>query len=302
MPKKDDKVRLILNLKNLNSFAAYHHFKMETIQHILQMITPNCWMASIDLKDAYYSVKFHPSFQRYLKFKFQGNIYAYTVYPNGLSSCPRQFTKLLNPPISLLRSRGHILSSYIDDIYIQSGTYNGYINTVPSTFQEFDSLGFVIHPEKSGFIPKQRMQYLSFILDSTSMRNTLPNIRKQQLKDCLSLICAHSNNVCIRDVAKAVEYMVSSLPAFPFGGIYYRKLENENINALKSANGNFYATMAVTAPALAELKWWLNNVDKSYGFIRISPPEYLMLHPLVGGSIKQCYHKWKVHSLFYKNT
>ena len=118
VPKKDDKVRLILNLKKLNSFVAYHHFKMETIQHILHMITPNCWMASIDLKDAYYSVKVHPSFQRYLKFKFQGNLYAYTVYPNGLASCPRQFTKLLKPPISLLRSRGHILSSYIDDIYI----------------------------------------------------------------------------------------------------------------------------------------------------------------------------------------
>jgi len=100
------------------------------------------------------------------------------------------------------------------------------------------------------------------------------------------LICFHPSNVCIRDVAKAVGYMVSSLPAGPFGGIYYRKLENEKINALKSANGNFDATMAVTAPALAELKWWLNNVDKSYGFIGLSPPEVtstLMLHPSVGG-------------------
>ena len=138
-----------------------------------------------------------------------------------------------------------------------------------STFQEFDSLGIVIHQEKSEFIPQQRIQYLGFILDSTSMRI----IRKQKLKDCLSLICAHPSNVRIRDVAKAVGYMVSLLPAVPFGGIYYRKLENEKINALKSANGNFDATMAVTAPALAELKWWINNVDKSYGYIRLSPPD-----------------------------
>ena len=121
---------------------------------------------------------------------------------------------------------------------------------------------------------------------------------KRKLKDCPSLICVHPSNVCIRDVAKAVGYMVSSLPVGPFGGIYYRKLENEKINALKSANGNFDATMAVTAPALEELKWWQNNVDKSYGFIGISPPKVtstLMLHPSVGGgSIKQCYHKWKV--------
>ena len=147
---------------------------METIQHILSMITPNCWMASIDLKDVYCSLKVHPSFQRYPKFKFQGNLYAYAVYPNGLASCQWQFTKLLKPHISLLTSRGHILSSYIEDTYIQSYTYNSCIDTVLSTFQEFDSLGLVIHPEKSEFIPKQRIQYLGFILDSTSMRITLP--------------------------------------------------------------------------------------------------------------------------------
>ena len=162
VPKKDDKVRLILNLKKQNLFVAYHHFKMETSQHKLSMITPNCWMASIDLKDAYCSVKVHPSFQRYLKFTCQGNLYAYTVYPNGLASCLQQFTKLFKPPISLLRSHGHILSSYIDDIYSQSDTYNGCIDTVLSTFQEFDSLGFVIHPEKSEFILKQRIQYLQY--------------------------------------------------------------------------------------------------------------------------------------------
>ena len=87
VPKKDGKIRLILNLKQLNSFVAYHHFKMETIQSILAMITLNCWMASIDLNDAYYSVRIHPSCQRYLKFCYEGSLYAYTAYPNGLASC-----------------------------------------------------------------------------------------------------------------------------------------------------------------------------------------------------------------------
>ena len=123
VPKKDGKIRIILNLKQLKSFVAYHHFKMETIQSILAMITPNCWMASIDLKDAYYSVRVHPSCQRYLKFCYEGSLYAYTAYPNGFASCPRQFTKLLKPPVAELRSQGHIIASYIDDIYLQSGTY-----------------------------------------------------------------------------------------------------------------------------------------------------------------------------------
>ena len=59
---------------------------------------------------------------------------------------------------------GHILSSYIDDIYIQSDSYEGCMNNVLSTFKKFDNLSFVIHPDKSKFIPKQHLQYLRFLI------------------------------------------------------------------------------------------------------------------------------------------
>ena len=62
VPKKDGTVRLILNLKKLNSFIKNSHFKMDTIRTILGLVTPNCWMASLDLKDAYYSVRIQPCF------------------------------------------------------------------------------------------------------------------------------------------------------------------------------------------------------------------------------------------------
>ena len=52
-PKKDGTHRMILNLKKLNKFVAYHHFKMESLKHVISMIRPNCFMASVDLKDAY---------------------------------------------------------------------------------------------------------------------------------------------------------------------------------------------------------------------------------------------------------
>ena len=48
--------RLVLNLKELNEFVKYEHFKMDDIKIIINMVTRNCFMATIDLKDAYYSV------------------------------------------------------------------------------------------------------------------------------------------------------------------------------------------------------------------------------------------------------
>ena len=51
VPKKDNKIRLILNLKNLNQYVQYHHFKMDSIHTALELVTQDCWMASVDLKE-----------------------------------------------------------------------------------------------------------------------------------------------------------------------------------------------------------------------------------------------------------
>ena len=189
---------------------------METIQSILAMITPNCWMASVDLKDTYYSVRSHPLCQKYLKFFYEGSLYAYTVYPNGLVSCPQQFTKLLKPPIAHLRSQWHIIASYIDDIYLQSDTYEGCVNSILTSFRQFNNLGFLVHPEKSEFIPNQNIKFLGFILDSRSMTIILPAERKTKIKDCFLNVRSHCLAVSIRDTAKAVGYMVSCLLVIPF--------------------------------------------------------------------------------------
>ena len=49
--KKDDNKRLILNLKKFNNFVSYKHFKMESIDNVLDLIKPNAYMTSMDLKN-----------------------------------------------------------------------------------------------------------------------------------------------------------------------------------------------------------------------------------------------------------
>ena len=47
--KKNGSHRLILNLIKLNTFIEYHHFKMDTIETVINLMRPNCFMGSIDL-------------------------------------------------------------------------------------------------------------------------------------------------------------------------------------------------------------------------------------------------------------
>ena len=99
--KQDGLFRMILNLKKLNKHVQCYHFKMETIKTVISMMTPDCFMASIDLKDAYYCVPVSKGHQKYLKFQWNGSLYQFTCYPNnGLACCPVVNTvvnKKINP-------------------------------------------------------------------------------------------------------------------------------------------------------------------------------------------------------------
>ena len=69
--EKKNKHRLILNLKEFNKNVVYRHFKMDNLKTALNMVRQNCFMASIDLSDAYYRVPVALTDQKYL-FKFEG--------------------------------------------------------------------------------------------------------------------------------------------------------------------------------------------------------------------------------------
>ena len=98
--KKDGGHRMTLNLKNLNKYANKLHFKMDTLNTIIKLVEKDCFMASVDLKDAYYSVPIATSDRKYLRFFWRGQLYQFTCLPNGLSCGPRKFTKLLKPALT----------------------------------------------------------------------------------------------------------------------------------------------------------------------------------------------------------
>ena len=108
--------RLILNLKHLNKYLEYKLFKMQTLQTILTLIQPNCYMTTIDLKDAFYSVKTDGNGTCFLKFLCNSKHLKFVVLPSGLSPGPRKFTKLTKPPLAILRMQGYTVAIYIDDI------------------------------------------------------------------------------------------------------------------------------------------------------------------------------------------
>lgn len=75
IPKSDGKFRFILNLKSFNKFVDNRHFKMEDYRTATKLMSRDCFMACVDLKDAYFLINMHDSSKKYLRFKFEQQTY-----------------------------------------------------------------------------------------------------------------------------------------------------------------------------------------------------------------------------------
>ena len=192
-------------------------------------------MASVDLKDAYYSIPVHPEHRKYLMFEWEGQYYQFTYLPNGLSSTPRVFTKILKPVYSHLRSIGHMCMGHIDDSLLEAYSLGSCRKNIYDTIQ----------PVKSVLEPTQTIQFLGFVIDSVAMTVTLPPSKAAKVKSACQRLVLNCNPT-IREVAQVIGLIVSSFPAEQYAQLHYRILESKKIHALKVNTGNYEFTMTLS--------------------------------------------------------
>ena len=270
--KKDGGHRMILDLSELNDFIVYRHFKMDTFETARALITKDCYMASLDLRDAYYSVPIASSDRKFFKFSWNNSMYNFQALPNGLSSGPRLFTKILKPPLAKLREMGHVITAFIDDSLIVARTAEQAANAVHDTAKMLENLGFIIHPDKSVFTPVQEIEYLGFKINSTNMTVYMPTPRKIDIKlVCTDLI--HDRKPTIKKVSRVIGKLVAALPATKYGPLHYRSLEQDKIKALKANHGHYDRHMTISNGGKQDLQWWIEHVDTAYSSISIRKPD-----------------------------
>ena len=226
VPKKDGKVRPVINLKKLNQIVHIHHFKMEGIQTARELVQPNDWMTKIDLKDAYFTIPVDEPHQRYLRFVIDHQIYQFTCLPFGLSSAPWVFTKTLRPVVAKLREFGIRLVLYLDDILVIANSPKQSADHTSALFYTLENLGFIVHPEKSMTQPTQRVEFLGMIIDSTSMELQVlcPKIKKIRAEARNML---QASNISAREVSRLIGKMTSVTQAIPQASLFYRNLQRE---------------------------------------------------------------------------
>ncbi len=269
--KRDGSVRVILNLSALNEFVTTQHFKMETIKDAVLLMTPGCYMASIDFKNAYYAVPVAKRHRKYLRFMWRGEAYHFAVFPQGLSPVPRAFTKLMKPPFAYLRREGFTLLGYIDDTILIENSAAKLQRGIQEAVTLFTSLGLTINVQKSVLTPSRQIEYLGFVLDSENMTIMLTQKKKQKIREMAGSLLVRAW-VDIQTLAEFIGNLVAASFGIYRSPLYIKRLECFKNDALRLNYGNYAAKVILTEAERQDISWWSNNVEHSFCPINFPEP------------------------------
>ena len=259
VPKKDGGSCPVVNLKPLNQYLAYEHFKMEGIHMLRDLLKKGDFLVKIDLKDAYLTVPIWKNHQKYLRFLWKGSMLEFGCLPFCLATAPRVFTKLMKPVVGALRQRGIRLIIYLDDLLIMAESYDQALHHAASTLNPLEGLGFIVNYQKSQLLPSQKIEFLAFLIDSNTMTLQLPGEKLRKIrKKCQELLAQTTVSVC--ELSKFLGLLTSSIQAiFPAPPLHYRHLQRLKNTTLASQK-TYNAMVALDQAAHEEILWWKDHL------------------------------------------
>ena len=199
VPKKDsDDLRPITDCsrpfgRSLNDNIDYKRMRYKTVDDAARLITPGCYMASVDISKAYRSVPVFPGHRKYqgLKWMFGPlDKSKYKYYEDnflcfGCSSSPGIFTRLSDAIRRIMKRFGYkLILNYIDDYIVFGKTREECLNAQHFLISLLIKLGFAISWHKV-VGPVQSIVWLGLTLDSISMSISMPNDKVSELKNLL---------------------------------------------------------------------------------------------------------------------
>ena len=253
-PKKSlGEYRVIFDLSELNEFVRKIHFKMDRISEIMEMIKPGDFFISIDLSDAYYCIAMHILSMPFLTFIFLGIYYQFTCLPQGLTSAPRIFTKVMRVVLSHLRYRSIRIAAWIDDFLVAASSREKCQEHAFITFRTFEELGFVPNTAKSQLVPVQRICHLGLIWDSVDYSVGVPY---DKIVDVRSK-CARalSSSVPVRFLSSILGSIEYFRWGFPHAALHYRRLQRF-VNSCLGKNPSYDIKVVPSSEACIDLSWW----------------------------------------------
>ncbi len=184
-PESPNELRLIHDCsmprdRGLNNYAMeVEKLKYQSVQDATELLTPNCYLAKVDLKSAYRSVKISESSRRAtgLEWTFEGDSEPTFLkdfsLPFGSKLGPYVFTKLSQAIKRMMLRRGFRIIAYLDDFLLIEKTKARCKLALNTLLQLLRQLGFAISYGKV-VCPTHKLTFLGIEICSESLTLALP--------------------------------------------------------------------------------------------------------------------------------
>lgn len=257
IPKKDGKLRPILDLRGLNKFLRPLKSKMVTVPRVRQAVLPGDWFATIDLEDAYFQIPIWEGHRQYLRFAFAGKTFEFCVLPFGISLAPRTFTRCMDAVLGPLRKEGLRILNYLDDWLVCAHSAEQCHQHIARLLRHLEYLGLRLNRKKSCLHPSQTVEFLGMWLDAKAGTLALTEKRQATLRACLSLFHLGAGvpwKLCLR----LLGLMAATVHIVPLALLHMRPVQRHFSRLGLCPQKDHKAIVLVTRRLRLTLQWWEN--------------------------------------------
>lgn len=260
IPKPDGGVRLIHDCSRPGGLAVNDYCtsdwkqKFARVDDAARLVTPGCFMAKVDLKQAYRSVPISQHSQRVAGLKWQ--LDSNTVYLKDTRLCfgsklaPGIFHRLTQAVKRMLKRRGlKATVVYLDDFFIKAETFADCVYALNTLIFLLRKLGFQINWNKV-VDPTTKLIFLGIEIDSVDMCLRLPEDKLSQVRQELSLFAARkrASKKQLQSLAGKLNFCASVV----YGGRVYSRRIIDALNRLKADNHKVMLCGSIKA----DIAWW----------------------------------------------
>ncbi|XP_066965511.1 uncharacterized protein [Macrobrachium rosenbergii] len=174
-PKKNGKVRLCLDLRQLNKVVKFDAEPMPEVDDILTKIAGSKYFTKLDLTKGYWQISLAEESKPYTAFATRRGLYQFTVLPFGLVTAPAIFNRLMRELFGDLNN----VETFFDDILIHTETWDEHCVLLQEVLVRLRDANLTVRPSKTE-IGKKTLEYLGHIVGDGCMGPTPEKIKAIQ--------------------------------------------------------------------------------------------------------------------------
>ncbi len=271
VPKQNKQLRLIVDLRRLNSHCSPPKFRYEDIENVCELVEPHDQLITLDLKNGFYHVPVKPAHRTYLGIQWKGRYYVFNVLPFGANFSPYYFCKILRYVVQHLREQPQSLrlGNFVDDFLLMAYR-NTFLQDKDCLLSTLQSLGWFVNWDKSSLEPSTNKVFIGYnVLTDTKEGVPIIKITAQRIhklkRDARKVL--NNSYVSARVLARVAGQCISMtkvvLPA---------KLLLRNVYRVLKQRTTWQSQLYLDTPARKDLEYWLGCIEAWNGRVSTTRP------------------------------